>query len=82
MVIIGVTNESDYPVAFPYISLTLTSENEDAITKRNFSPNLYLTKADTQINGIQPHAESIAKLTLNVADDSVSGYKVSIFYTP
>lgn len=79
---IGMENQADIAIDYPAISLSLTNDDDTIVIVRNFKPVDYGLAPDKIARGIKPHAEMTAKLTLEIKDVAVSGYKIIIFYTP
>lgn len=78
---IGLENDSDVANAFPDIALSLTNDEDMIVTKKNFKPQWYLPISSSKNTGLRPHTEVNVKLILEVDDTSVSGYKLTTFYS-
>ncbi|KAF1047235.1 MAG: hypothetical protein GAK35_00741 [Herbaspirillum frisingense] len=73
-------NRSASPQAWPHIELTLNNDDEKAVVRRVFRPREYLPNAQAVEAGIGGESEQQVKLTFELNDALVSGYRIYLFY--
>ncbi len=73
-------NNANYAQAYPNIELTLTDTDDQPVIRRLIKPSEYL-KANTDVAaGMASKDEVRVKLSINVTDLSVAGYRVLLAY--
>ncbi|MBP0598465.1 zinc-ribbon domain-containing protein [Herbaspirillum sp. LeCh32-8] len=76
-------NRSTSAQAWPHVELTLNNDDEKAVVRRVFRPREYLPspQASQMIDaGIAGESEQQLKLTFELNDALVSGYRIYLFY--
>jgi len=73
-------NRAPYAQAFPDLELTLNDIQDKPLARRIFRPTDYLTAAENEKTGLQPHHEFGIKLHLNTTDLKPTGYRLALFY--
>ncbi|MBB5392634.1 MULTISPECIES: DUF3426 domain-containing protein [unclassified Herbaspirillum] len=73
-------NRGDTPQAWPHIELTLNNDDEKPVVRRVFRPREYLARPQQLDNGIAGESEQPVKLTFELNDALVSGYRIYLFY--
>jgi predicted Zn finger-like uncharacterized protein len=73
-------NRGASPQAWPYIELTLNNDDEKPVVRRVFRPREYLPNAQLADAGIAGESEQPVKLTFELNDALVSGYRIYLFY--
>lgn len=73
-------NRGATPQAWPYIELTLNNDDEKPVVRRVFRPLEYLPKQQQIDSGIAGESEQQVKLTFELNDALVSGYRIYLFY--
>ncbi|NUU02085.1 DUF3426 domain-containing protein [Herbaspirillum robiniae] len=66
--------------AWPHIELTLNNDDEKAVVRRVFRPREYLPTPQLLDTGIAGESEQQVKLTFELNDALVSGYRIYLFY--
>lgn len=79
---LSVLNQSDLPMAFPAISLTLKNDAEEIISTRTIYPMDYLKIKNTLEHGIPAQQEWPINLNLTTNSQGASNYKMVLFYPP
>ncbi|MDR2244096.1 MAG: DUF3426 domain-containing protein [Burkholderiales bacterium] len=77
---ITLRNRSDKPVAYPDLSLELTDAQDRLLTRRFFSPEMYLVSATDANLGAPPARDLVLRLLLR-PDFAASGYRLSLVYS-
>lgn len=79
---LSITNLALTPVAYPNISITLTDENGEAVSRKNLSPEDYLskTKQPNVRYGLPAQQPTPINLLLNVSARNTSNYTVNLYY--
>jgi predicted Zn finger-like uncharacterized protein len=72
-----VRNRASYPIAYPYLELTLTDAADHVVARRAFPPATY---AAPDASGIAPNGEVLVRLFLDASATSQAGYRVYLFY--
>jgi hypothetical protein len=72
-----VRNRASYPIAYPYLELTLTDASDNIVARRAFPPATY---AVPDGSGIAPNGEVLVRLFLDASATSQAGYRVYLFY--
>jgi predicted Zn finger-like uncharacterized protein len=72
-----VRNRASYPIAYPYLELTLTDASDNIVARRAFPPATY---AAPDASGIAPNGELLVRLFLDASATSQAGYRVYLFY--
>jgi predicted Zn finger-like uncharacterized protein len=73
-------NRSGEPQAWPHIELTLNNDDEKPVVRRVFRPREYLATPQLLDAGIAGESEQQVKLTFELSDALVSGYRIYLFY--
>lgn len=73
-------NRSGEPQAWPHIELTLNNDDEKPVVRRVFRPREYLATPQLVDAGIAGESEQQVKLTFELSDALVSGYRIYLFY--
>jgi predicted Zn finger-like uncharacterized protein len=73
-------NRAPYPVAYPYVELTLTDTREQVVVRRAFAPQEYAGGTANLGTGISANAELGVKLFIDASATSQAGYQVYLFY--
>lgn len=73
-------NRGAVPQAWPHIELTLNNDDEKPVVRRVFRPREYLVKPQQIDSGIAGESEQQIKLTFELNDALVSGYRIYLFY--
>ncbi len=74
----SITNNANYPQAYPNIELTLTNTDDKVIIKKLILPKDYLTSGQKAEDGLFAH--EVIKLPLYVDKTSVAGYRILLVY--
>lgn len=69
-----------YTLAYPFIELTLTDTQDNAVARHSFSPSDYLPRATDEKLGFPANSETGIKLHLNTTDLKPAGYRLFLFY--
>jgi len=73
-------SRAPYAMSYPNIELTLTDTQDNALTRRNFSPAEYMAHGEDEKRGFPANRESTIKLHLNTTDLKPAGYRLFLFY--
>jgi predicted Zn finger-like uncharacterized protein len=73
-------NRSTSDQAWPAIELTLNNDDEKPVVRRVFRPREYLPATQQIDNGIGAGSEQLVKLTFELDNALVSGYRIYLFY--
>jgi len=73
-------SRAPYAVAYPFIELTLTDTQDNALARRSFEPADYLPPTSDPKPGFPANRESSIKLHLNTTDLKPAGYRLFLFY--
>ena len=73
-------SRANYALAYPYIELTLTDTQDNAVARHSFSPADYLPPAIDEKLGFPANRESSIKLHLSTTDLKPAGYRLFLFY--
>lgn len=74
-----IRNRASYPIAWPYLELTLTDSSDRVVARRAFPPDEYAASA-TRARGLPPNGEEVVTLFLDASATSQSGYRLYLFY--
>ena len=75
-----IRNRAPYPLAYPYIELTLSDTQDQPVVRRAFAPGEYISgAADPQV-GIAGNTELPVKLFIDASATTQAGYQVYLFY--
>lgn len=75
-----VRNRASWPVAYPYLELTLTDAQDRVVVRRALAPADYASgTADIQ-RGIAPNAEVALKVFIDASATAQAGYRLYMFY--
>ena len=75
-----IRNRASYPIAWPYLELTLTDASDRVVARRAFVPREYLAGASGGSAGLAPNGEEVVTLFLDASETSQSGYRLYLFY--
>lgn len=73
-------SRAPYALAYPYIELTLTDTQDNALARHSFSPADYLPPAYEEKLGFPANRETSIKLHLNTTDLKPAGYRLFLLY--
>ncbi len=73
-------NRAPYPLAYPYIELTLSDAQEKPVVRRAFAPGEYISGAADPQSGIAGNSELPVKLFIDASATTQAGYQVYLFY--
>ena len=75
-----IRNRAAYPIAWPYLELTLTDVSERVVARRAFPPSEYAGAGTDVAHGIPANGEDLVRLYLDASATSQSGYRLYLFY--
>jgi predicted Zn finger-like uncharacterized protein len=75
-----IRNRAPFPLAYPYIELTLSDTQEQPVVRRAFAPGEYISGAIDPDSGIAGNAELPVKLFIDASATTQAGYQVYLFY--
>lgn len=75
-----IINNANHVQAYPNIELTLTDAEDKPVLRKLVKPQEYLQASSNVASGIAAHEEERIKLTINVHNLSVAGYRVLLTY--
>jgi predicted Zn finger-like uncharacterized protein len=75
-----IRNRAPYPMAYPYVELTLSDTQDQVVVRRAFAPEEYLSAAADPRSGIAGNSEIAVKLFIDASATSQAGYQVYLFY--
>ncbi|MES2579725.1 MAG: zinc-ribbon and DUF3426 domain-containing protein [Pseudomonadota bacterium] len=75
-----IINNANHVQAYPNIELTLTDAEDKPVLRKLVKPQEYLQASSNVATGIAAHEEERIKLTINVHNLSVAGYRVLLTY--
>ena len=75
-----IRNRAPFPLAYPYIELTLSDMQEQPVVRRAFAPGEYISGAADPDSGIAGNAELPVKLFIDASATTQAGYQVYLFY--
>jgi predicted Zn finger-like uncharacterized protein len=75
-----IRNRAPYPLAYPYVELTLSDAQDQIVVRRAFAPEEYLSAAADPRGGIPGNTELAVKLFIDASATSQAGYQVYLFY--
>jgi predicted Zn finger-like uncharacterized protein len=75
-----IRNRAPYPLAYPYVELTLSDAQDQIVVRRAFAPEEYLSAAADPRTGIAGNSELAVKLFIDASATSQAGYQVYLFY--
>jgi predicted Zn finger-like uncharacterized protein len=75
-----IRNRAAYPIAWPYLELTLTDVSERVVARRAFPPAEYAGVGADVAHGIPANGEDIVRVYLDASATSQSGYRLYLFY--
>jgi predicted Zn finger-like uncharacterized protein len=75
-----IRNRAPFPLAYPYIELTLSDTQEQPVVRRAFAPGEYISGAVDPDSGIAGNAELPVKLFIDASATTQAGYQVYLFY--
>lgn len=73
-------SRASYPLAYPFIELTLTDTQDNALARRTFGPAEYMPSGEEEKKGFPANREASIKLHLNTTDLKPAGYRLFLFY--
>ena len=75
-----ILNRAPYPLAYPYIELTLSDAQDQPVVRRAFAPGEYISGAADPEIGIAGNMELPVKLFIDASATTQAGYQVYLFY--
>lgn len=75
-----IRNRASYPIAWPYLELTLTDASDRVVARRAFAPGDYASVSGDTGRGIPANGEDVVTLFLDASETSQSGYRLYLFY--
>lgn len=75
-----IRNRASYPIAWPYLELTLTDSSDRVVARRALAPSEYVNTASGASPGLPPNGEEVVTLFLDATGTSQSGYRLYLFY--
>jgi predicted Zn finger-like uncharacterized protein len=75
-----IRNRAPYPLAYPYLELTLSDTQDQVVVRRAFPPLEYLSGAADTAGGIPGNSELAVKLFIDASTTTQAGYQVYLFY--
>jgi predicted Zn finger-like uncharacterized protein len=75
-----IRNRAPYPLAYPYIELTLSDAQDQPVVRRAFAPGEYISGAADPEIGIAGNMELPVKLFIDASATTQAGYQVYLFY--
>ena len=75
-----IRNRASYPIAWPYLELTLTDASDRVVARRAFAPADYAGNTSDVPPGIPGNGENVVSLYLDASETSQSGYRLYLFY--
>jgi predicted Zn finger-like uncharacterized protein len=75
-----IRNRQSFPLAYPYVELTLSDAQDQVVVRRAFAPQEYLNAAADPRSGIAGNSELAVKLFIDASATSQAGYQVYLFY--
>jgi predicted Zn finger-like uncharacterized protein len=75
-----IRNRAPYPLAYPYVELTLSDAQDQVVVRRAFGPQEYISGAADPRAGIPGNTELAVKLFVDASATSQAGYQVYLFY--
>ena len=73
-------NRSSWPLAYPFLELTLTDSRDQAVARRALLPAEYVGGTSDVQSGIPPNGEVPVKLFIDASATSQAGYRLYLFY--
>jgi predicted Zn finger-like uncharacterized protein len=73
-----IRNRAAYPIAWPYLELTLTDASDHVVARRAFEPGDYAA-ADIG-HGIAGNGEQVVRLFFDASETLQAGYRLYLFY--
>ena len=75
-----IRNRSSIALSYPYLELTLTDSNDQAVVKRALAPNEYAGGTTDVSSGIPANGEVLVKLFIDASATTQAGYRLYLFY--
>jgi hypothetical protein len=75
-----IRNRSAWPLAYPYLELTLTDAKDAVVARRALQPADYVGGTADLGTGIAPNTELPVKLFIDASATSQAGYRLYLFY--
>ena len=75
-----IRNRAPYPLAYPYLELTLSDTQDQPVVRRAFAPSEYISGAADPAIGIAGNTELQVKLFIDASATMQAGYQVYLFY--
>ena len=75
-----IRNRVPYPLAYPYVELTLSDSQDQVVVRRAFAPEEYLSAAADPRSGIAGNSEIAVKLFIDASATTQAGYQLYLFY--
>lgn len=75
-----IINRAKFRQAYPALELTLTNARDEAVARRVFTPQEYLSHGTDVATGLLAGGEVSIRLDLNVGNLNAAGYRLYLFY--
>jgi predicted Zn finger-like uncharacterized protein len=75
-----IRNRAPWPVAYPYLQLTLTDTQDRTVVRRALVPAEYAGRNIDESAGIPPNDEVLVRLFIDASATNQSGYRVLLLY--
>ena len=75
-----IRNRASYPLAYPYLELTLTDAQDQVVVRRALSPADYVSGTANTAAGIASNGEVPVKLFIDASATSQAGYRLYLFF--
>ena len=73
-------NRAPYPIGYPYLELTLTDAQDQAVVRRALAPSDYASGTADTGAGIPANAEVPVKLFIDASATTQAGYRLYLFF--
>jgi predicted Zn finger-like uncharacterized protein len=73
-------NRAGWPLAYPYLELTLTDAQDRIVVRRALAPGDYAGGTADLQRGIAPYAEIAVKVFIDASATTQAGYRLYMFY--
>ena len=75
-----IRNRAAYPIAYPYLELTLTDASDQIVARRALAPREYVGGTANASAGIPGNGESVVRIFIDASATSQAGYRLYLFY--
>ncbi len=76
----NVRSHASWPLAYPYLELTLTDASDQVVVRRALEPADYVSGTADIANGVAPNGEFAIKLFIDASATVQAGYRLYMFY--